>query len=242
MQRGIEQTDSDRMSFHYRQRIFHVFLHKLEQTVQCFSSFFFRFTYDHFTQLEQGLFTSFSVEHMFCTEEADTFCTEFHGMGGIQRRFRIRTYTDLFEFIHQFHQVFVRLILVDINIHQGHTAFIYGTFSTIQTDPVAFFNNDAVFRLEMFGFSMYFNIAATNDTAFTPSAGYERCVRCHTPFSSKDCLCFMHAIHIFRGSFFTNKDYFLPFGGPFYCFSRREYHAAFGTTGTCRKTFGDNRR
>ena len=197
MQWRIEQADGYRVTFHHPQGIFHVFLYIPEQSIQRFPSFFFCFAHDHLAQLEEGLFASFAVEHMFGTEQPDAFGAELHGMDRVFGCFRVGTHTDLFDLIHQFHQIFIGLVLVDISIHQRHAAFVYETLGSVQSDPVAFLDDYTVLGMEGFVFGVYLDIAATHDAAFTPATGHEGRVRGHAALSGKNGLGLMHTIYVF---------------------------------------------
>ncbi|GAK50040.1 hypothetical protein U14_01265 [Candidatus Moduliflexus flocculans] len=86
VQRRVNRADCDREAVHRLQCAFDVVLHVWEEFVKGGAAFCDGFGGDHFAEDEQRIFRAFAIEHVFDAEQANPFCAEFDGFGGIIRR------------------------------------------------------------------------------------------------------------------------------------------------------------
>ena len=235
MQRRVEEADRDRFASHCFQCSFDILFHEGEQIVDSSDTFFNCGGKDHLTQSKEGLFSTGTVEHVFCTEKTDTFSAEFCSLNCVSRSIRIGAYAERTVFIQQSHELLEARIFACID--GGNCAFVCITACTVQADNIAFFVSGTIGSDNSFCSFVDLQSTGTDDTAFTPAAADKSCMAGHTAASGKNTVGCTHTFHVFRIGFFADEDagdfLFLAFD----CFFGCEDDLTDSTTGTCGETF-----
>ena len=164
---------------------------------------------------------------MFGTAQADTFGAELDCHSCIMRRIRIGADAQFAVFICQRHDVAKRS--GQLRIHRVDFTGVNRSGGTVQADPVAFFDSDAVDD-HLAGFVVDIDFAATGYTAGTHTTGNYGSVAGHTAPGSENTLCYMHAADIFGAGFDTAEDHgFAVLAPSFGIFGRKYRHTGSGT-------------
>ena len=233
MQRRIQQTDCNRSFFHCFVDAFEVFLLERSDAFQCSFSFFYCIRHDHFSEFHDSV--SFE-EHMLCSCQTDTFCTEVDSNLCIVRCICVCSYFQASLCICPFHECFE--VACDLCFYCRDIFAIDVTCGTIQGDVVAFFEC-LTSQCECFCFFIHFDFFTTRYAACTHTTGYYCSVGCHTATYCQDTLRCSHTFDIFGRGFQTNQDNSVACFCSCFCFFCCEVYFTSSSTGGCGQTFAD---
>ena len=261
VQRRIQQTDSGRAARQSFKHTFEVFTLQRQQSFESFfvlldriefgsfESFFLEFgkivfavfvlqPADSFRHQDQSPERHDAVafkEHVFGTAQADTFGTELDCHSSIMGCISIGADAQFAVFISQCHNVAKGS--GQLRIDRFHFTGVNRSGGTVQADPVAFFDGDAV-DSHLAGFVVDIDFAATGYTACSHATGNHGSVAGHTAPGSENTLGYMHTANIFGAGFDTAEDHgFTVLAPNFGIFSRKHRHTGCGT-GAGRQTNG----
>ena len=192
MQRRIQETDGNWVTFQCFIQFFEVALLFRKDLSQCSFSFFYSFRADHFTECINSV--AFE-EHMLCTAKTDTFCTQLTCFFSICRCVCVCTNFHSSEFISPSHDS--SEFASDCCRYGRDDAVIDITCGTIQGNAITF----VIFFSCQCKFLVCFvhsDVAASGYTACTHTTSYYSSMRCHTTTNCQDTLCRFHTCDVFR--------------------------------------------
>src|SRR5450759_1360320 len=130
MERWIKKSECDWQSVHGSHSLFHVFFNMGKKFIKSFSTFCFICTEDHFTKKEQWCLRSFTIKHMFCAEQTNTFSAIITCNSSIFRGFRISKDTHFAILVNYCHE-FLKTRVFSC-IHQVNSSGIDISFCTVK--------------------------------------------------------------------------------------------------------------
>ena len=213
MQRRIEQTDIHRTTVHCLEDALEVSFLIRQQFIKSFLTSFFVSSQDHFTHGDDLLVVE---EHVFCTAQTDTYCTEVTCHLSVMRSISIGTYFQTGIFVTQAHQF--GEITGKFGCFGNNFSLVNFTGTAVQRKEVTFFQQ---YTVNFYGTCLivYIDSACTGYTAFTHTSCHNCSVRSHTAASCQNTFSYGHTGQVFRRCFNTNQydttSVCTPFGSIF---------------------------
>ena len=174
---------------------------------------------------------------MFSSAETNTLSTKLASYFCIFWRIGISSNINLADFVSPFHNL--AKVTSKTWFYSWNFTKHYFTGRTVKAYPITLFHN-SVTNLEGSFLIVDFDIATTRNTAFTPTASNNCCVRSHTAALSENTFCGIHTSNIFWRGFNTNENYFFAFGFPFACVFSAENDTATASSWRSSKTLCQN--
>ena len=227
MQRGVQQTNGNRSFLHCLVDALEVILLERLNAFQCRFSFLYGIGHNHLSEFHDSVSRK---EHVLCSGQTDTLCTEVDcclcivGCVGIcsnlQHSLRVSP-------SHEGLEVACNFCLYGRNIFAVDVAC-----GAIQRDIVPFLEGSAA-QCKGLCFFVHLDFFAAGYTAGTHTTRNNRCVRGHTTTHCQDTLRCCHTFDILRRGFQTNQNNSVACFCSSLCFLCCEINLTCGSAGGC---------
>ena len=233
MQRGIQETNGDRIAFHGLIKAFKVLLLHRLKLFQGGLALFLCICADH---LAEGSDAVGIKEHVLGTGQADALCAQFTRLGCVKRGVGIGTNLKAAITVGPFHNA--AEFAGDAGVHRRNDAVINIAGRTVDGDPVTLVIGLAS-QGELLVLLIHLDGAAAGHAAAAHAAGNNRCMAGHAAAHSQNTLGCLHAFNILRAGLQTDQnDFFLALIPGFGVLGSKDDLAA-GGAGRCAEAFAD---
>ena len=230
MKRWIQETDGYRASLKSLIESLEVRLLIWKNLVKSNFSLFLCIRTDHLTESSDSLRIE---EHMLCTAESDTFCTELTSLLSISRGISVCTNLKSSELISPGHNT--SELTSDRSVYGWNQSSVNVTSCTIDRDLRSLCECLSS-ECELLVLLVHVDVATSRYTAGTHTTGNYGCVACHTTTYGKDTLSSLHTCDIFWRCLKTYKNDLLSSFSPAFSIVSCKYDLTTSSSWRCSKT------